>query len=142
MVPPKQRKRDIRFDSRNVRSLYRAGSFTAAARELARYKLDLVSVQEVRWDRKGTVREGISNFYCGKWNENHQLGTGFFVHHRILSVVKRVEFVSDRVSYIVLRGRWCNIIVLNVHAPSEDKSDDSKDSFYEELEQDFDHFPR
>ena len=41
------------------------------------------------------------------------------------------------VSYIVLRGRWYNIIVLNVHAPSEDKSDDSKDSFYEELEQFF-----
>ena len=45
-------------------------------------------------------------------------------------------------SYIVLRGRWCNIIVLNVHPPSEDKSDDSKDNFYEELEQVFDHFPR
>ena len=53
-----------------------------------------------------------------------------------------VEFVSDRVSYIVLRGRWCNIIVLNVHAPSEDKNDDSKDSFCEEPEQVFDHFPR
>jgi len=44
---------------------------------------------------------------------------------------------SDRTSYIVLRGRWCNIIVLNVHAPSEEKSDDSKDSFCEELEQGF-----
>jgi len=28
---------------------------------------------------------------------------------------------------------------LNVHAPSEEKSDVSKDSFYEELEQVFDH---
>jgi hypothetical protein len=46
------------------------------------------------------------------------------------------------VSYIILRGLWCNIIVLNVHAPSEDKSNDSKDSFYEELEQVFDHFSR
>ena len=44
--------------------------------------------------------------------------------------------------HIVLRGRWCNIIVLNVHETSEDKSDYSKDSFYEELEQVFDHFPR
>ena len=45
-------------------------------------------------------------------------------------------------SYIVLRGRWCNIIVLNMQEPSEDKSDDSKDSFYQKLEQVFNHFPR
>ena len=47
----------------------------------------------------------------------------FFGHHQITSSVKRVEFVSDRVSYLVLRGRWCIIIVLNVHAPSVGKSD-------------------
>ena len=63
------------------------------------------------------------------------MGTGFFVHQRIASAVKRVEFVSDRLPYIVLRGRWCNIIVLNVHAPSEEKSDEAKDSFYEELQE-------
>ena len=62
---------------------------------------------------------------------------GFFVHHRTVSAVKKVEFVSDGVSYIFLKGRWCNIIVLNVHALIEDKSDDSKDSFYEELERVF-----
>jgi hypothetical protein len=44
------------------------------------------------------------------------------VHKRIISGVKRVEFVSDRMSYIILRGRWCHIIVLNVHAPTEDKN--------------------
>ena len=70
------------------------------------------------------------------------MGTGFFVHRRIVSAVKSVEFVSDRLSYIVLRGRWRNIIVVNVHAPSEEKSDESKDSSYEELEQVFDHFPK
>ena len=34
-----------------------------------------------------------------------------------------------------MTGRWCNIIVLNVHAPSEVKSADSKDSINEESEQ-------
>ena len=70
------------------------------------------------------------------------MGTGFILNYRTVSAVKRVEFVSDRVSYAVLRGRWCNIIVLNVHAPSEDKSDDSKDSFYGELEQVYYHFTK
>jgi hypothetical protein len=73
-----KRKRDILLGTWNVRSLYRAGSLTAAARELARYKLDLVGVREVRWDNKGTVRAGDCNFHCGKGNENHKLGTGFF----------------------------------------------------------------
>jgi len=56
------------------------------------------------------------------WEQN------FFVHRRIVSAVNRVEFVSDRTSYIVPRGCWYNIIVLNVHASSEEKSVDSKDS--------------
>jgi hypothetical protein len=46
------------------------------------------------------------------------------VHKRFTSAVKRVEFVSDRMSDIILRGRWCHINVLNFHAPTEDKTDD------------------
>jgi hypothetical protein len=45
-------------------------------------------------------------------------------------------------SYIILRGHWCDIIILNVHAPTEDKIDDMKESFYEEIECVFDIFPK
>ena len=60
----------------------------------------------------------------------------------MVSAVKGVEFVRDRMSYIGLRDIWCNIIVLNVYAPSEEESDDLKYSFYEELEQVFNNFPK
>ena len=45
----------------------------------------------------------------------------------------------DRISCITLKGRWCDIIVLNVHGPSEDKDDYIKDSFY--IERLFDQLP-
>jgi hypothetical protein len=61
------------FGTSNMRSMYRAGSLTTVARELAKYKLDLVSVQEVRWDKEGTVRAGEYTFFYGKGQENHKL---------------------------------------------------------------------
>jgi hypothetical protein len=59
-----------------------------------------------------------------------------------LTADKKVEFVNYMMSYIILRGRWFHIIVLNVHAPREDKTDQVKDSFYVELERIFDKFPK
>ena len=53
LVHAKQQKRNMAFSTWNVRSQYWTGSLTAAARELARYKLCLVGVQEVRWDKEG-----------------------------------------------------------------------------------------
>jgi exonuclease III len=63
------------------------------------------------------------------------------LHKRIISAVKRIEFVSDRMSYIIQRGHWCHIIVLNVHFPTEDTTY-VKDSFYEKLERVFNKVPK
>jgi hypothetical protein len=51
------------------------------------------------------------------------------MHKRIISTVNKAEFVSDRMSYIVLRDRWCHVIVLNVHVPKQNKIPDFKKSF-------------
>jgi hypothetical protein len=125
---------DMRLWTWNVRSLYRAGSLVTVLKELSQYKLDLVGVQVVRWEGGGTELAGEYTFFYRRRKENRKLRTGFLIHKRIISSDKSVEFVSDRMSYIILRGRWCHIIVLNIHAPIEDEIGDMKDSFYKELE--------
>jgi hypothetical protein len=51
LVRPKQWTRDMRFGTWNVRSMFGSRSLLTVARELVRYKLDSVDVQEVRWDK-------------------------------------------------------------------------------------------
>jgi hypothetical protein len=75
---------DMRFGTWNVRNLYRAGLLMAVAKEISKYNLDLTGVQEVRWDRGGTEPAGEYTFFYLNVNENHELGTGFFVHKRII----------------------------------------------------------
>jgi hypothetical protein len=56
------------------------------------------------------------------------------VHKRIIRTVKRVKFVSDRMSHVILRGRWFLIIILNGRARTEDEIDEVKTNFCKELE--------
>jgi exonuclease III len=47
---------DMRYGTWNVRSLHRIGPLKTVAREVGKYKLDLVGVQEVRWGKGVTER--------------------------------------------------------------------------------------
>jgi exonuclease III len=61
----------MKFGTWNVRGMYRAGSLGAVGEEISKYKLDLVGVQEVRWDGGGTERAGEYTIFCGTGNENY-----------------------------------------------------------------------
>jgi len=67
------------FGTWDVRSLYRSGLLTSVARELVRYTLDLVGVQEDRWGKGGSVRTGDGGGGGGKRKKNKPLGGGVFL---------------------------------------------------------------
>jgi hypothetical protein len=91
-----------------------------------------VRIEKVKWDQSGTeqAEECRRSFLNGKGNKNRQQGTEVFARNIIISAAIRVESFNCELSYIVLRYRCCDIVVLNVHPPSETESDDSKDIFW------------
>jgi hypothetical protein len=55
---PRRRNLDMRFGTWNVTGLYRIGLLVLVSQELSKYKLNLVGVQEVRWEGGGTEQSG------------------------------------------------------------------------------------
>jgi hypothetical protein len=61
---------------------------------------------EVRWDNE-PAQDYI--FFCGNGNANPHLCMAFLIHKGI-SAVRRVEFISDRMSYV--RQKVIGVILL------------------------------
>jgi hypothetical protein len=113
-----------RIGTWNVRSLNRTGSLMENWGQTNIMKVGQKCHQSSR----------LIFIYIWKGNVDHESCTRF-------SVVNRDKFANDRILRIILRGRWCHIIFLNVQAPTEGKIHDMDDCFHEELECGFNKFP-
>jgi exonuclease III len=63
----------MRCGSWNVRSFSRFRCVEKVVAKLGNQKLDLVGIQEIRWNKGVTESEKCYRLFCGNCNENHQL---------------------------------------------------------------------
>jgi exonuclease III len=59
-------KKDMKFGTWNIRSVCRVGAIKSIVEELEKYKLDLVRVQEVRWEGEGYQTADNYTFFMEK----------------------------------------------------------------------------
>lgn len=124
----------IRVATWNVNTLYQLGKYDNLKQEMARMRLDVVGVSEVRWTGVGQCGGGGVEFvYSG--GEEHQRGVGVMMTTKTARCMMGYMAISDRVLLVKLAGKPININIIQVYAPTADRPEEELDEFYEMMEQ-------
>jgi len=101
----------------------------------------LTALQEIICTNTGTMNINDTIMFYSNYTDQRQLGTGFAVHKDIVPLVKEFKDINPRISMLTIETQWFNVCFINVHAPTEDKSQEEKEMFYEDLESILDSIP-
>lgn len=103
-------------------------------KEIEKYKIKIVALQEIRWSDEGTIDINDTTILYGKCNERRQFRVGFAVHKSLVHTVKEFKVMNSRIAILIVRAKFFDIVFINVHAPTEEKSQEEKEDFYTEIE--------
>lgn len=119
------------------------GKMQEIGREIMKFNLDIVAIQETRWKGQGEIKKkDFAVYYSGDPNKTGQRGTGFFVCKKLMRHVIGFEPINDRLCKIRIKGRFRNITLLSAYAPIEDAADHDKETFYDQLTRAIEGIPR
>jgi len=132
----------MRFGTWNVRTLLQAGNMNMIAEEVERYKMDVVALQEIRWQGKGSIRKvKFTLHYSGNDRQGNR-GVGCIVSEKASRSALRFSPISERICTLRIKGKFHNITFVNVHAPTEDAEDEIVDELYDTLKSVCDEIPK
>jgi exonuclease III len=127
----------------NIKTLLKPVKTQGLAEELAKTRLEIVAIQEVRWFGNGVIKKkDFSFYYSGTKEELGQAGTGFILMGKSINNGIGFEAINERICKIRMKGKFNNVTLINMYALTEDKADSEKENFYEELQVLIDQIPK
>lgn len=118
----------------NVRSMFKAGKLHNTTQEMDRLNIDILGISDMRWPGQGQITQGDKTvYYVGNNDTRHQYGVAIILSKDIQRTVKHCILYSDRAILLQLEARPRNINIIQVYAPTTDKSDQEIESFYDHL---------
>lgn len=114
---------ELKCGTWNIRTLYTPGAVVKLVKEVERYKINCVALQEVRLEDIGTTKISQTTIINGRNKIVHKLKSGFAIHESIIHVVKEFKDVSSIISTLTLKDKDFYILLINFYALMEDKDE-------------------
>jgi len=98
-------------------------------KEVEKYGLGVVTLQEIRWKEAGSMGMGNMTILFGGCDERGQFGVGFAVRKNIAPMIKDFRVINPRLALLEIKTKWFDIVFINIHASTKDKSQQEKKIF-------------
>lgn len=98
--------------------------------------MDIVAIQETRWPLAGKINtKDYIIYYSGSTDGRYYGGVGFAIRKTWASAVITFNSFNERMCNIRIKGRFRNMSLVSIYAPTEDADEEDKDIFYDSLEE-------
>lgn len=135
------KEKGITLGTWNLQGLNEEGAIINLVEEIKKYDMDIVALQETHL-MTNDIMEVRGYILYNSGGKTRTFGTGFLVKKSIITTVKTFQPISDKLCYLTIDIKNTKMTVVNLHAPTEEKEEEQKDTFYEELENVLDKLPR
>ena len=127
----------------NVNTMLKARKMQEIADQIMGSQTQTVALQEIRWRGYGLLKKDkYSIYYSCNPNTTGQAGTGFVIQKSEMNKILGFKPISDHICKLRIKGKFYNITLININAPTEDKEEDMKEQFYEQLQRTHDRVPK
>ena len=114
----------------NVMTMLKPGKMKEISEQMLSSQIQIIALQEVRWKGHGQIKKNKYSIYysCSQQNTG-QFGTGFMVKKEIEKNIMSFTPINERICTLRLKGKFHNVTLINVHAPTEEKIEE-KDTVF------------
>ena len=136
----------LRIASWNVRTMYEAGKCAQVTIEMKKYRLHILGVSETHWIQSGQkhLNAGEMILYSGRGDRHHSGGVAILLSKYAQKSLRGWEPHGERIimASFTTRNKNINMNIVQIYAPTNEASDENKDSFYSLLQGVIDKLPR
>uniref|UniRef100_A0A8D8TK36 Craniofacial development protein 2 n=1 Tax=Cacopsylla melanoneura TaxID=428564 RepID=A0A8D8TK36_9HEMI len=130
-------KENTRIATWNVKGMMELGKAHNITQEMKRLKVKILGISEARWKGTGkTVIQDTTIYYsgCPESETSNYYGVAIAVDKNTSNSVKHFLPLSDRVALLQLNAQSRLLNIIQVYAPTGDKSIEEVEEFYKDVE--------